>query len=141
MGDGARRIDRAQVVIVRGALPGDQGLADLETGHPLRFGDVVLQPSAGEPLPKQGQRPLVFQVTVPSLAGTRPPATAAEVWRDDKVVSRTLVQWGPIEAGGGLRHIADLPLTALATGPYELRVTLTDAVETRTIATRFAVSE
>lgn len=141
VGDGARRIDRAQVVIVRGALPGDQGLADLETGHPLRFGDVVLQPSAGEPLPKQGQRPLVFQVTVPSLAGTRPPATAAEVWRDDKVVSRTLVQWGPIEAGGGLRHIADLPLTALATGPYELRVTLTDAVETRTIATRFAVSE
>ena len=139
--ESARRIDRAQVVIVRGALTGDQGLADLETGHPLRFQDVILQPSAGEPLAKQGQRPLVFQVTVPAAPGTKPPATAAEVWRDDKVVSRTLVQWGPVEAGGGLRHIADLPLAPLAVGPYELRITLTDGAETRTIATRFIVSD
>ena len=110
VGDGARRVDRAQVVIVRGALPADQAPADLETGHPLRFGDVILQPSAGEPLKKQGQRPLVFQ-------------------------------WGPAEATGSLRHIADLPLASLAAGPYELRVTLIDAPETRTITARFVVAE
>ena len=32
-------------------------------------------------------------------------------------------------------------MAALAAGPYELRVTLTDAPETRTIATRFVVAE
>ena len=117
VGDGARRVDRAQVVIVRGALPADQAPADLETGHPLRFGDVILQPSAGEPLKKQGQRPLVFQL------------------------STTPVQWGPAEATGSLRHIADLPLASLAAGPYELRVTLIDAPETRTITARFVVAE
>ena len=37
--------------------PAGPGSADLETGHPLRFGDVVLQPSAGEPLAKQGNGP------------------------------------------------------------------------------------
>ena len=141
VGEGTRRLDRAQVVIVRGALPADQALGDLETGHPLRFGDVILQPSAGEPLTKRGQRPLVFQVTVPSSPGARPPTTAAEVWRADKLLSTTHVQWGPAEASGSLRHIADLPLAALAAGPYELRVTLTDAPETRTIATRFVVAE
>ena len=141
VGDGAARLDRAQVVIVRGAVPADEALADLETGHPLRFGDVILQPSAGEPLTKRGQRPLVFQVTVPSSPGARPPATAAEVWRAGKLLSTTHVQWGPAEATGSLRHIADLPVASLAAGLYELRVTLTDAPETRTIATRFVVAE
>ncbi len=141
VGDGSKRLECAQLVIVRGALPADQAPADLETGHPLRFGDVILQPSAGEPLPRQGQRPLVFQVTVPSSRSASPPATVAEVWRADNLVSRTHVQWGPADATGRLRHIADLPLASLAAGPYELRVTLKDAADQRVITARFVVSE
>jgi VWFA-related protein len=136
--EGARAINRPQVVIVRGALPVGSAPADFETGHPLRFGDVVLQPLAGEHLSSKPARPLVFQVAALS-PGAAPPGGSVAVWRGDRRIMETAVKWGAPDSAGLLRQVAELPMGSLGAGRYELRLTLADQSGERVVKAPFVI--
>jgi VWFA-related protein len=137
--EGARALNRPQVMIVRGALPAGPAPADFETGHPLRFGDVVLQPLAGEPLPSKPARPLVFQVGALS-PGAMPPGGSVTVWRGDRRVAETPVHWGAPDASGFRREVAEVPTSSLGAGRYELRLTLEDPSGERVVKAPFVIA-
>jgi VWFA-related protein len=137
--EGARALNRPQVMIVRGALPAGPAPADFETGHPLRFGDVVLQPFAGEPLSSKPARPLVFQVAALS-PGATPPGGSVTVWRGDRRVAETPVHWGAPDAAGFQRQVAEVPMGSLGAGRYELRLTLADPTGERVVNAPFVIS-
>lgn len=136
--EGARALNRPQVMIVRGALPAGAAPADFETGHPLRFGDVVLQPLAGEHLSSKPARPLVFQVAALS-PGVEPPSGSVAVWRGDRRVVETAVQWGSPDSAGLLRQVAEVPMASLGAGRYELRLTLADPSGERVVKAAFVI--
>jgi VWFA-related protein len=137
--EGARALNRPQVMIVRGALPAGPAPADFESGHPLRFGDVVLQPLAGEPLSGKPARPLVFQVAALS-SGLAPPSASIAVWQGDRRVSLTPVHWGAPDSAGLQREVAELPMGQLGAGRYELRLTLADPSGERVVRAPFVVA-
>ncbi len=137
--EGASAINRPQVMIVRGALPAGPAPADFEIGHPLRFGDVVLQPLAGEPLASKPARPLVFQVASLSPGATAPGASVA-VWRGDRRVALTPVIWGAPDSAGLQRQVAEVPAASLGPGRYELRLTVTDPSGERVVKAPFVIS-
>lgn len=138
---GRRAIDRPQLVVVRQALPVAEVDTDLETGHPLRFGDVVLLPLAGESLALRPARPLVFQLAAP--AGTAPAGVAVllEVRRDGRTLVQQPLRW-PVAGPDGLqRLVGEAPFTADTAGVYELCVTLSDAEGPRVLRAEFEVAE
>ena len=135
---GADALRRPQVVIVRGAQPAAQ--VELETGHPLRFGDVVLQPLTGQPVPREPAHPLVFQL-VTFADGVDPPSASVGVFRENERVGESGVQWGATEPGGIRRCVSEAPTGPLRAGRYELRVTLRDATGERTLRAPFVVTE
>ena len=137
--EGLRPLDRMQVVIVRGALPAAEATTDFETGHPLRFGDVILQPLAGESLSRRPSRPLVFQLA--SLRASAGPIATIEVWQGPRRVTKSAVKWEPPDASGILRYVAEVPAGVLDAGRYELRVTLSDGAAERVLHEPFVVTE
>jgi VWFA-related protein len=137
--EGLRPLDRMQVVIVRGALPAAEAVADFETGHPLRFGDVILQPLAGEALSRRPNRPLVFQLA--SVSASAGPLATIEVWQGTRRVTTSVVKWELPDSSGILRHVAEVPAGVLDAGRYELRVTLSDGAAERVLREPFIVSE
>jgi VWFA-related protein len=137
--EGLRPLDRMQVVIVRGALPAAEAPADFETGHPLRFGEVILQPLAGESLLRRPSRPLVFQLA--SAGASAGPVAMVEVWQGRRRITNSAVKWGPPDSSGILRHVAEVPAGVLDAGRYELRVTLSDGAAERVLHAPFVVTE
>ncbi len=137
--DGTPAMNRVQLVVVRQALPAASAGADLESGHPLVFGEVVLQPLAGEPYPRQPGNRLVVQVTASPAAGTRPPAAVLELWQGDHRLQQRLVAWERPEPSGLVRHVGELPIAALGSGPYEVRVDLSEGGHERRLTIPFKI--
>jgi VWFA-related protein len=136
---GLRPLDRMQLVVVRRALPASDAATELDAGHPLRFGEAVLQPLAGEALDARASQPLVFQ-----LASAEPatvPLATVELWRGARRLTTSRVAWQARASGPVLRHVGELPTSALAAGRYELRVTLTDGADERVLRAPFVVAE
>lgn len=111
----------------------------LVSGHPLRFGDVVLQPLAGEALPAHGQRPVVFQVTVPASPGARPPSATIGIWQGERRLQQSYVVFGPPDPAGLFRHVSELATSSLEPGRYDLRVALRDEGQERVIGAPFVI--
>jgi VWFA-related protein len=141
VGEGARPLDCAQAVIVKGAVPAGQAPVELESGHPLLFGDVVLLPLGGEPLPSRPARALVLQVTVPPSRSTPVPTGVVSLWRGDKSLGQSGLQWSGPDASGLLRHVAEVPGGVPGPGHYELRVSLSDVASDRVLSVPFTVAE
>jgi VWFA-related protein len=136
---GLRPLERIQVVIIRGALPAAEAPADFETGHPLRFGEVILQPLAGEPLSRRAGRPLVFQLA--SVGASAGPVATIEVWQGTRRLTKSVVKWDAPDSSGILRHVAEVPAGLLDAGRYELRVTLSDGAAERVLHEPFTMVE
>jgi hypothetical protein len=137
--DGSVSMDRVQVVVVRQALPAATAGVDLETGHPFLFGDVVLQPLAGEPYPRQAGNRLVVQVTAVPAPATRPPSAVMGVWQGDRRLEQRAVVWDRTEPSGLVRHVGELPIASLGPGQYEMRLELSDGGRERSLSVPFTL--
>jgi VWFA-related protein len=126
---------RASSLMVVGSaekLRASQGTAP----SPLKYGDVLLHPNLGQPLPRRAGGPLTFFVTAwPSFE--RPGVEArVEVVHDGQTVAATAATRLRPDADGRIQLASSLSLEPFAPGAYELRVTLSDGKdeETRTTA-------
>jgi VWFA-related protein len=137
--DGAGAIDRVQVVVVRQALPKATVGADLESGHPLVFGDAVIQPLAGEPYPHGPNNRLVVQVTASPAAGARAPTAELGLWQGEHRLEQRMVAWDRPEPSGLVRHVGELPIATLAPGQYEVRVEVSEGDRKRRLSVPFTV--
>jgi VWFA-related protein len=94
--------------------------ANRDSGNPFQFGDLLLTPHAGEPLPSTLNE-LTFAFTVWPVGGA-PAAASVELRRAGAVVAGTPLDLAAPDAAGGIRHISRLTLESLVPGAYELHV-------------------
>jgi VWFA-related protein len=135
----ARGLDQVQVILVRGAAPPEDAGPDLTEEHPLRFGEVVVFPGAGEPLPVRSGKAPLYQVIVPATAEVRELVGRTEVWRGDDLLGAGALVWQAPDHGWQ-RHVAELPAADLAPGTYELRVLVSDGSHERILSLPFEVA-
>ena len=119
-------LDRAQLVLVAEAAPADPADLDLVPGHPLRYGDAVLNPALGTPPHLDHKRPLVACLVLGrDAAEGDPPHATLELWRDGELVSRAAVA---LASSGAelLQFVGDVPLPRRPqpASPLELRARL-----------------
>jgi hypothetical protein len=103
---------------------------DLAADHPLRYGGVLLYPNLGEPLSRRLAHPIAFFLAARSAT---PVAAAITVSSgSDEVIEQALSPTTP-SADGIARFVGSLPIDSLASGEYELRITVgtSDAAQTR----------
>ena len=137
--EGRRALERPQLVLVRSAVPAAQVSDPLESNHPLAFGDVVLEPLAGEPIDRSPARPIVFQVAAATAEGLSSVGARLEVWRGERKVLDEPLVWGRPPATGLFRHVAELPIDRQP-GIYELRVRLAEKGQERVIRAPFEIA-
>jgi VWFA-related protein len=137
VGHGASPMDRTQLMLIREVLPVEEAGLRLEPGHPLRYGEILLIPSVGEPVHPGEGRPLVFQLIAPpgdvALDGS------VSIWQGERPLGSSPVTLGTPGKDGFRRQVADLPLAQLDAGGYELRVTLTEEQRRRTLRVPFEI--
>jgi VWFA-related protein len=137
--EGRRALERPQVLLVRSAVPAAHAPDPLESGHPLAFGDVVLEPLAGEPIDRSPTRPIIFQVAAATADGLSEVGARLEVWRGERKILDEPLAWIPPRASGLFRHVAELPIDRQP-GRYELRVRLAEKGEERVLRAPFEIA-
>jgi VWFA-related protein len=113
-------IHLGSLVVIRQAEP--VGKQDVPADHPLRFGEVLIYPHLGEPLPTGAGRQLAFLVTA-SASG--PVEAELQLWRNGRARSRQPLVLPSPGADRIVRFVGSLPLDGLDPGGYELRLTAT----------------
>ena len=100
--------------------------AHLVPGHPLRYGDAVLNPAIGAPPRLDRKRPLVLCLVLGrGPADADAPHATIELWHEGRPVSRTAVALSS-RGDEWLQYVAELPLALSppVSGALELRARL-----------------
>lgn len=130
---GALRVSSAFLVRRGEVVPA----APRDSGNPFLFGDLLLAPHAGEPLPST-LKELVFAFVVWPITGA-PAAAFVELRRAGAVVARAPLGLAEPDASGGIRQISRLALESLVPGAYELHVIVEAAEQQVTRVIPFSV--
>ena len=117
-------------------------VAEGEAGEPgpLQYQDVLLYPDLGPLLRREAGRPLAFFLSAWPAPGRPGVDARVEVLRSGRPVAVAPPFELQPDADGRIGLVSTFPVDALAPGPYELRVTLTDGwdAETRTASLAIA---
>jgi VWFA-related protein len=107
---------------------------------PLQYQDVLLYPDLGPHLRREAGRPLAFFLSAWPAPGRPGVDARVEVLRSGRPVAAAPPFELRPDADGRIGLVSTFPVDALAPGPYELRVTLTDGrdAETRTASLAIA---
>lgn len=108
---------------------------------PLHFGEVILYPNLGVPLNRSLMPALGFYFAVygKDLAGAR--KATIEVQQGGKSVVSTVADLAAPDATGRIQHAGTLPLKALASGDYTLKVSVSDGKQSESRVAAFTVTE
>jgi hypothetical protein len=69
------------------------------------------------------------------------PAATIEVWKGERRLAKSSVRWNAPDSAGLLRHVAELPVTGLGPGRYEVRATVSDGDTKRVLRAALTVAE
>ena len=111
-----------------------------EKDNPLYVGDVLVYPNLGEPLQKSNDKTLTFYLAIKPAPGAAPQGRV-EILRDGQPVSEAAVVLAPGDVSGGIRHIGRVPVEALPTGHYRLRLTVTQSDRREVRETPFELTQ
>jgi VWFA-related protein len=140
--EGGCSLDRAQLLIVHKAVAASEAPEELPAGHPLRFGEVMLQPVAGAPIARRPPRPLVVQLAATDFGPRETGSAELEVLQAGRSVVKQSLPWpSPSEGSGLRRQVVELPFANAAAGSYELRLTLSEAGRRRVLVTPFELTD
>jgi VWFA-related protein len=134
----AGRLRLSSIVIVGRAEK--LGEAEAKSDNPLFYGDTVIYPNMGEPLPKATTSALGFFFTVYGGAAAASTATI-EVLRAGAPAGRTTAELPAPDASGRIQFAGALPLHGFGPGSYELKVTVGEGPSSDTQRARFTLAE
>jgi len=112
--------------------------AEMKTGAPLYYGDVLMYPNLGDPVSRTTDKELSFYVSLYPAAGHPVRQVMLELLHNGQRVAN-----GPLTVGrmleNRIQHVGRLPLDAVPPGTYELKVIASDDQTERTRSTFFTV--
>ncbi len=109
---------------------------------PLYYGDVLLYPNMGDPVSQSGDGELAFYFSLYPEPGRSVTGATVELLRNGRQVAAAPLDMSaaaPATASDRVQHVGRLPLTTLAHGTYELRVSVTDGRTKQARSTYFTV--
>jgi len=112
--------------------------ADQRAGNPFQAGDMLLYPNLGEPLKKSTTPELGFFFTAFPAKGTKLQATLQVLQNGAQLAALPLTLDQP-DASGRIEQVSRLPIGALATGAYDLRIVLSDGRQQIAKSTTFRI--
>ena len=115
------------------AVPADQK----DPRNPLYLDTTLIYPNLGTPVARSKRGTLVFFYT--ARAGKRPLTGRVELVQDGRVLAGRPLQPPSADDTGLVQHANELPVDDIGTGPYELRVTLSDGRDSVTRTASFTL--
>ncbi|HKQ07678.1 MAG TPA: VWA domain-containing protein [Blastocatellia bacterium] len=95
--------------------------------QPLHFGELVVYPNLGEPLPKSATKQMAFFFTAwPAKGSTAPLQLTMEILQNNRSLGQTSAQLPAADEHGQIKYASALPLDKFQPGNYELKVTVSD---------------
>ena len=113
--------------------PGEQ-----QTERPLRFGELIVYPNLGEKIDRNAAKQLAYFFTAwPGKGATKPLQVTLEILQSNRPVGKTSGELPPADERGQIKYASSFPLDKFSPGVFELRVTVSDGVNSATRSTTF----
>lgn len=115
--------------------PGEQ-----QQERPLRFGELLVYPNLGEKIHRNSAKQLAYFFTAwPGKGTTKPLQVTLEILQNNRPIGKTTGELPPADDRGQIKHASSFGLDKLSPGVFELRVTVSDGVNTASRSTSFTV--
>ena len=106
--------------------------------QPLRFGELLVYPNLGEPIDRNAAKQLAYFFTAwPAKGATKPMQVTLEILQNNRPVGKTSGELPPADASGQIKYASAFPLDKFQPGTFELKVTVSDGVNSVTRSTTF----
>jgi VWFA-related protein len=108
--------------------------------NPFRFGAVLVYPNLDEPLRKSSDKEVAFFLTayVTQLSNSAPKLTIELLQRGRSLGHAALDLPAP-DAAGRIQYASALPVDKLQSGDYELKITISDGLNSATRSEHFTI--
>ncbi|MFL6274775.1 MAG: VWA domain-containing protein [Blastocatellia bacterium] len=109
--------------------------------QPLHFGELLVYPNLGEPLPKSATKQMAFFFTTWSAKGsTAPLQFTMEILQNNRSLGQTSAQLPAADEQGQIKYASAFPLDKFQPGVYELKVTVSDGKNRVSRSTPFTIA-
>ncbi|HEU4434623.1 MAG TPA: VWA domain-containing protein, partial [Pyrinomonadaceae bacterium] len=116
--------------------PGEQ-----QQERPLRFGELLLYPNLGEKIDRNAAKQLAYFFTAwPAKGATKPLQVTLEILQNNRPVGKTSGELPPPDDSGQIKYASSFPLDKFSPGVFELKVTVSDGVNSASRSTAFSLS-
>jgi VWFA-related protein len=114
--------------------------AEQQQDRPLRFGELLVYPNLGERIDRSAAKQLVYFFTAwPGQGATRPLQVTLEILQNNRQVGKTSGELPPADERGQIKYASSFPLDKFSPGVFELKVTVSDGVNSASRSTSFNV--
>lgn len=118
------RLRLSSVVVIKSV---ERLSAAEQSSNPFRFGEVLLYPNLGEPVPKSASKDLTLFVTVyPPQGENSLPKLNLEIAQSGHPVGQFSYNLPPPDQMGRIQYASVIPLEKFKPGEYELKLTVED---------------
>lgn len=108
--------------------------------RPLRFGELLIYPNLGERIDRTAAKQLAYFFTAwPGKGSAKPLHVALEILQNNRSVGKTTGELPPADNSGQIKYASSFPLDKFSPGVFELRVTVSDGVNSATRSTTFSL--
>jgi VWFA-related protein len=112
--------------------------AEQQQDRPLRFGELLVYPNLGERIDRNAAKQLAYFFTAwPGKAATKPLQITLEILQNNRQVGKTSGELPPADERGQIKYASSFPLDKFSPGVFELKVTVSDGVNSATRSTSF----
>jgi VWFA-related protein len=110
--------------------------------QPLRFGELLVYPNLGERIDRNTAKQLAYFFTAwPPKGATKPMQVTLEILQNNRPVGKTSGELPPADAQGQIKYASSFALDKFPVGEFQLRVTVSDGVNSVTRSTTFVLNE
>jgi len=109
--------------------------------QPFHFGELLVYPNLGEPIPKSTTKQLAFFLTAwPARGSSAALQLTFEILQEGRSLGKSSAQLPAADDQGQIKYASSFPLNEFQPGVYELKVTVDDGKNRVSRSTRFAVA-
>ena len=108
--------------------------------RPLRFGELLIYPNLGEKIDRNTAKQLAYFFTAwPGKGSTKPLQVTLEILQNNRLVGKTSGELPAADDRGQIKYASSFPLDKFSPGVFELKVTVSDGVNSASRSTTFSL--
>ncbi len=114
---------------------------EMKRDKPFHFGELLVYPNLGEPIPKSQVKQLTFFVTAwPAKGSADSLKIEVEIIQNNRKVGQTSAQLPEADEHRRIKYASALPLEGFQPGVYELKITVRDSKTSVSRSTQFTIA-